>query len=244
MTDPTQPIIATDATLKTLYDQDQPILIYLHDGENKHKSTTDAVRKLSKKYAGKLQVASVDVTSNPKTAAKYTALTLPAVVTLEQQSFGVREKSQQGEVRPSDVRAHAAYVLGKGDDPVEIAERKARKQQKTAGVVSGGTVDANQRTFRKLVLKSKQPVLVDFWAPWCGPCQQVSPMLEQLGQEYKGKVRVVKVNVDDNPKLSRQYDVMSIPAIMLFENGTIVDRTVGAQPRRVVEKMIKGVLNG
>jgi thioredoxin 1 len=238
MTKPT-----TDDTLKTLYNGGLPILLLLHAG-NAPKTLTDALAKLAKKHGDALQVAMLDTTANPKTAAKYTYLELPAVVTFEQRPFGVREKSEGEQVRPSDLRDHAAFLLGRGEDPAEKAARKAAQPpgKQPMATPPSGVLNVSDKSFKQQVLRSKQPVLVDFWAPWCGPCRQVSPMVEQLGKAYKGKLRVVKVNVDDNPKLSRQYQVSSIPTLMIFEGGQMVERAVGARPHPELEAMIKRVL--
>lgn len=242
MTD-TPPITTTDDTLKDLYASGQPVLLLLHDGPAP-RPLTDALAKLLKRHTGEVQVATLDTATNPKTAAKYTHLPLPAVVTFEQRPFGVREKSQGGAVRPAALRDHAAYLLGTGADPAEKAARQATPAASTSGPAPAAVLDVSDKSFRKQVLQSKQPVLVDFWAPWCGPCRQVSPMVEQLGRAYKGRLRVVKVNVDDNPKLSRQYQVSSIPTLMIFDGGQPVERAVGARPRPEIEAMIKRALPG
>ncbi len=88
------------------------------------------------------------------------------------------------------------------------------------------------------VLMSQTPVLVDFWAAWCGPCRIVSPTIERFADKYKGKIKVVKVNVDENPELATKFDVMSIPTIILFEKGRPLDQQIGAAPPEVFEKMI------
>ncbi len=90
---------------------------------------------------------------------------------------------------------------------------------------------ATQTSFETDVLKSDQPVAVDFWAEWCGPCKFLNPTLDELANEFSGKVKFVKVNVDEEPQLSQQYGVMSIPTILYFKNGKIVDSTVGALPK-------------
>lgn len=82
--------------------------------------------------------------------------------------------------------------------------------------------------FENEVLKSDKPVLVDFWAAWCGPCKMVSPIIDQLAEQYAGKVKVVKLNVDENPEIAGQYNIMSIPSVYLFNNGKHVDGIVGA----------------
>ena len=96
--------------------------------------------------------------------------------------------------------------------------------------------DAN---FDEVVLKSDKPVLVDFWAEWCGPCRAIGPVIESLAKEYDGKINVGKVNVDVNPNISMNYGITSIPAILFFKNGQVVDKLVGAQPKGNFVKKIE-----
>jgi thioredoxin 1 len=102
--------------------------------------------------------------------------------------------------------------------------------------------DITDATFQQQVLQNKTPVLVDFWAPWCGPCKIISPIVEELGEEYKGKVEVVKMNVDDNPEVSNQYGIMSIPTLMMFKGGQPVKSVIGAQPKDNIKKMLDETL--
>ncbi|PJC27935.1 thioredoxin [Candidatus Shapirobacteria bacterium CG_4_9_14_0_2_um_filter_39_11] len=81
--------------------------------------------------------------------------------------------------------------------------------------------------FKKEVLEANLPVLVDFWAPWCGPCQTAGPVIEELAKEYEGKIKVGKLNVDENPKISEKYGILSIPTVIIFKNGEEVKRQVG-----------------
>lgn len=92
--------------------------------------------------------------------------------------------------------------------------------------------------FDEEVLQSPQPVLVDFWAPWCGPCRMVAPVIEELAKEYEGKVKVGKVNVDEEIKLAQEYGVMSIPSIMLFQNGKVVNQALGARPKEELVSLL------
>src|SRR5467141_3325865 len=95
-------------------------------------------------------------------------------------------------------------------------------------------------TFETEVLKATSPVVVDFWAEWCGPCRQIAPALEEIAGSLDGKVKIVKLNVDENPQTATKYGVMSIPALMIFKNGEMASRQVGAAPKQKLEQWITG----
>ena len=99
-----------------------------------------------------------------------------------------------------------------------------------------------EATFDTEVLKSDLPVMVDFYADWCGPCKMLAPTVEQLAEDYAGKAKIGKVNVDDNMKLASEYGIMSIPAILYFKNGRVVDQIVGAVPRKQLEQKLTALL--
>ena len=93
------------------------------------------------------------------------------------------------------------------------------------------TTKVTDASFEQDVLNSAEPVVVDFWAEWCGPCKQIAPALEEIASELKGKVKVVKINVDENPGVASQYGIRSIPTLLAFKGGERVDQKVGAAPK-------------
>ena len=107
----------------------------------------------------------------------------------------------------------------------------------------GGDVQkVSEATWDSDVMKAEELVLVDFWAVWCGPCQMVAPIIDELAGEYAGKLKVCKLNTDENPEIAGRYQVMSIPTILFFKNGQVVEKLVGARPKRQFKEMIDQLL--
>ena len=106
----------------------------------------------------------------------------------------------------------------------------------------GKPIEVNDSDFEQVVLKSKMPVLVDFWAAWCGPCRMVAPVVEELAEEFEGKVAFAKVDVDRNPKTASQYGIMSIPSLIIFKDGAPVSNIVGFRPKADLKRNLDAVV--
>jgi len=100
-------------------------------------------------------------------------------------------------------------------------------------------IQVNDENFKKEVLESEELVLVDFWAPWCMPCRMLAPTIEEIGEEMDGKVKVCKMNVDENVQYPQEYGIMSIPTVMLFKDGQVVETMIGLQPKEEIVKTIQ-----
>lgn len=103
----------------------------------------------------------------------------------------------------------------------------------------GTEVTVTSNNFKAEVLDSDIPVLADFWAEWCVPCKMVGPILEQMAEEYKGKVKIAKINVDEEGELATNYNIVSIPTILLFHKGNVAKQQIGAVPKKVLEDLVK-----
>ena len=103
----------------------------------------------------------------------------------------------------------------------------------------GNIKELSDQEFQSEVLQSAEPVLIDFWAPWCGPCRMIAPIVEELANENAGSLKVAKINIDNSPNTAASYGVSSIPTLMIFKNGEVADRFVGVQPKKRLQDAIE-----
>lgn len=108
--------------------------------------------------------------------------------------------------------------------------------------MAGTVTEVTDSNFQAEVLESETPVLVDFWAPWCGPCRMVAPVVEEIAQERSGDLKVVKLNIDENQQTAINYDVMSIPTLIVFNHGQVAKKVIGAYPKRKLEAELEPAL--
>jgi thioredoxin 1 len=217
-----------------------------------------ALDRLAKTYAGKALVAKVNADDEPGLARKLTASQLPALVFFKNGqeagrgagaaperdlaawlehlvNGGARPPAPTGMSVPYGLAAGAA--AGSGPTAAPQGAPGPRGAAAGAGVKSEPMVltDAN---FDSVIRTSSVPVLVDFWAVWCGPCKMIAPHVAALAQEFAGRAVVGKLNVDENPHVASRYGIMSIPTLLIFKNGQVVDQIVGAQPAQVLRQRL------
>ncbi|ABY92763.1 hypothetical protein JCM16816_11820 [Thermoanaerobacter brockii subsp. lactiethylicus] len=182
------------------------------------------IDELAKEYEGKIKVGKINVDEENELAMKFRIMSIPTIGLFKNgkmvdKIIGARPKADF--VRFIEKHLNGGATQSEESDEVEI------------------TYD----NFEEEVVNSDVPVLIDFWAEWCAPCRLVAPIIDELAKEYKGKIKVGKVNVDEENELAMQFRIMSIPTIGLFKNGKMVDKIIGARPKADFVKFIEKHLN-
>jgi thioredoxin 1 len=186
----------------------------------------------AERHAGKLLVAKIDAQAERSLLGRFGVEQLPAVLFVVQ---GKPQANLQGVLSVEEVRAWLTHLTGGGPRPTS-QPRSAPKRE--GQQVNGAPVILSDATFQQAVA-GPGPVLVDFWAPWCGPCRMVAPAVEQLARDFQGRATVAKLNIDENPQTAQRFNVMSIPTLLIFQNGRVVDQIVGAQPAHVLRQRLE-----
>jgi thioredoxin 1 len=236
-----EPMILTDANLDSVLRGKQPALILVSNGDGLRGEFISAFRKAADEQK-QIVFAKLDPTSNAQAAARFDVGSKPVLIGWAGGAEVVRRYKPWGTDVPLAIEMlQAAAQESKTEIQEPIGEEVVTNQP--VPVADGKPVVVTDATFEQEVLNHDQPVLVDFWAEWCGPCRMVAPVLEKLAGEYAGKVRIAKVDVDANPGLSQAFRIMSIPTIMLIKQRTIVFSQPGALPepafRELIEKLIE-----
>jgi thioredoxin 1 len=221
-----EPIITNTETLEKALQAGLPALLVLY---HRHiaPSIAHTLRLIAQDHAGDLLVIKVNAAENPTLALKYDlSRGAPLVVAYR----GGQEIARHHQTTSAMLEKYAAFLLGH----LERLEEPPTSSR-TTGTIHHATDD----TFIEQVLHSPIPVLVDFWADWCAPCHMIAPYLERLAGEFQDRARIVKVDVDHNLRTARQYHISGIPHLLLFKNGQVVDRMMGAMPEPVIRQFIQ-----
>jgi thioredoxin 1 len=206
---------------------------------------TPALEAIASAYAGRALIARIDAPANPDLVQRFAITHLPGLVFVRD---GQVVAQSSGAAPEAALRAWMAHLTNGGPRPslpegakIALAGATPTAPPSSAqrpGAASAAPIILSDDTFDQVIRGSAQPVLVDFWAPWCGPCRTVAPTVERLAQAFAGRAVVAKLNVDEQPRTAQRFGIRSIPALYVFKGGQVVERLVGAQPESALRQAL------
>lgn len=233
------PLNTNDQSIDRVLNAGMPVALLLWSGRALDHAVEETLRQIAQAEAGRMLVVKLNTAENPQTTARLDG-SGPALITFRDG----QEVTRTTAITSQSVRDQVAYLLGRGPRPTEPqpAATPPPRQGQAANAPSH-PVEVSDATFAAEVLRSDLPVLVDLWAPWCGPCRMIAPVVEKLAGEYAGRLKVAKLNVDDNPRTAMNYQVQGIPTLLIFQGGEVIDRIVGAAPEPMLRGRVEAALS-
>ncbi len=220
------PLNTNDHSVDRVLQVGLPVALLIENG-TPDPSLDEALRSVAKTDAGRLLIARARAADNPQIASR-AAGTVPALLLYRDG----HEVARAAHPTAASFRAYTSYLLGRGPLPAVPPESTAPAKP----------ITVTDATYQRDVLHSDLPVLVDLWAAWCGPCRMIAPIVEKLAGEYAGRMKFAKLNVDENPLTANQLQIRSIPTLLVYRGGKLVDKIVGAAPEPMLRQKIDAVL--
>jgi thioredoxin len=250
------PIRTGAQNLQRILDASMPSLLVFETPDCKPcRDLEPTLNSLAGDFAGKVLIVRVENAQQEAVARRFNIRHAPTLVLWQS---GKEVGRIEGAARSDKIRDHLNYLMGNGIRPATTTGPSITFSGNTSGnLPDANSVKQEQRspakeayipenvtdaTFEAQVLRSPLPVLVDFWAPWCGPCRMVSPAVEEIGKQHAGQIKVAKVNTDENPAYASRLGIQGIPTLILFRNGREVDRIVGAAPKQQLQEWVERII--
>lgn len=231
----------TDSELESVVQSEKPTLLLFTKGDDLRGDFSAAFKKAIEDH-NNLSFIKINPQENPQAAERFNIGSKPVLIAWYSGEELVRRTRPWGTDLPLAIEM--LQNAAKGDEPEasETQPTEDSSNHKDKSIVDTKPVTVTDATFQEEVIDYDLPVVVDFWAPWCGPCRMVAPILDKLAEEFAGQIRIAKVNVDENPGLAQTFRVMSIPTLMMLKDRTIVFSQPGALPEPALRDLINQLI--